>query len=129
MRLTIALTELSLNVNCDRVSFGSKPIDLNHEISSPCFIQLEAFSRDHPHLVTAKGHIEMISENTFLVHLEPDREARHQGGRSLEADLDDDESVMMKLFFELDDELIAEADLEDNINEIDLFTTLPEDSV
>jgi hypothetical protein len=34
------------------------------------------------------------------VHLEPDREARHQGGRSLEADLDDDESVMMKLFLD-----------------------------
>jgi antitoxin PrlF len=60
----------------------------------------KAFSHDHPHLVTAKGHIEMIDENTFLVHLEPDREARHQGGRSLEADLDDDESVMMKLFLD-----------------------------
>ena len=34
----------------------------------------------------------MISENTFLVHLEPDRE--------LESDLDDDESVMMKLFLD-----------------------------
>ena len=52
----------------------------------------KAFSHDHPHLVTAKGHIEMISENTFLVHLEPDR--------SSEADLDDDESVMMKLFLD-----------------------------
>jgi antitoxin PrlF len=52
----------------------------------------KAFSRDHPHLVTAKGHIEMIDENTFLVHLEPDR--------SLETDLDDDESLMMKLFLD-----------------------------
>ena len=52
----------------------------------------KAFSHDHPHLVTAKGHIEMIDENTFLVHLEPDR--------SLESDLDDDESVMMKLFLD-----------------------------
>jgi antitoxin PrlF len=43
-------------------------------------------------LVTAKGHIEMIDENTFLVHLEPDR--------SLESDLDDEESVMMKLFLD-----------------------------
>jgi antitoxin PrlF len=60
----------------------------------------KAFSHDHPHLVTAKGHIEMIDENTFLVHLEPEREARHQGGRSLESDLDDDESVMMKLFLD-----------------------------
>ena len=52
----------------------------------------KAFSHDHPHLVTAKGHIEMISENTFLVHLEP--------SRGLESDLDDDESVMMKLFLD-----------------------------
>lgn len=52
----------------------------------------KSFSHDHPHLVTAKGHIEMIDENTFLVHLEPDR--------SLELDLDDDESVMMKLFLD-----------------------------
>ena len=41
----------------------------------------KAFSHDHSHFVTAKGHIEMISENTFLVHLEPDR--------SLESDLDE----------------------------------------
>ena len=34
----------------------------------------------------------MISENTFLVHLEPDQE--------LESDLDDDEGVMMKLFLD-----------------------------
>ena len=52
----------------------------------------KAFSHDHPHLVTARGHIEMISENTFLVHLEPDQE--------LESDLDDDEGVMMKLFLD-----------------------------
>jgi hypothetical protein len=37
----------------------------------------KAFSHDYPHLVTAKGHIEMISENTFLVHLEPDRSKSH----------------------------------------------------
>jgi antitoxin PrlF len=52
----------------------------------------KAFSHDHPHLVTAKGHIEMIDENTFLVHLEPDGE--------IEDDLDDDESLMMKLFLD-----------------------------
>ena len=34
----------------------------------------------------------MIDENTFLVHLEPDQE--------LASDLDDDESVMMKLFLD-----------------------------
>jgi antitoxin PrlF len=52
----------------------------------------KAFSHDYPHLVTAKGHIEMIDENTFLVHLEPDREP--------EDDQDADESVMMKLFLD-----------------------------
>ncbi|WP_309731956.1 hypothetical protein [Chamaesiphon sp. OTE_75_metabat_556] len=52
----------------------------------------KAFSHDYPHLVTAKGHIETIDENTFLVHLEPDR--------SSASELDDDESVMMKLFLD-----------------------------
>lgn len=52
----------------------------------------KAFSHDYPDLVRAKGHIERIDENTFLVHLEPDR--------SSELDLDDDESVMMKLFLD-----------------------------
>jgi antitoxin PrlF len=44
----------------------------------------KAFSHDYPHLITAKGHIEMIDENTFLVHLEPNQE--------LEKDQDDDET-------------------------------------
>jgi antitoxin PrlF len=52
----------------------------------------KAFPHDYPHLVTAKGHIEMINDNTFLVHLEPDRE--------LKDDQDEDESVMMKLFLD-----------------------------
>jgi antitoxin PrlF len=52
----------------------------------------KAFSHDYPHLITAKGHIEMIDENTFLVHLEPNQE--------LENDQDDDESLMMKLFLD-----------------------------
>ncbi len=52
----------------------------------------KAFSHDHPHLVTAKGHIEMIDENTFLVHLEPYQEQ--------EDDQNDDESLMMKLFLD-----------------------------
>jgi antitoxin PrlF len=52
----------------------------------------KAFSHDYPHLVTAKGHIEMIDKNTFLVHLDPDQE--------LEDDQDDDESLMMKLFLD-----------------------------
>ena len=60
----------------------------------------KAFSHDHPHLVTAKGHIEMIDENTFLVHLEPVGEASRNENRELESDLNDDESVMMKLFLD-----------------------------
>jgi antitoxin PrlF len=44
----------------------------------------KAFSHDYSHLITAKGHIEMIDENTFLVHLEPNQE--------LEKDQDDDET-------------------------------------
>jgi antitoxin PrlF len=48
----------------------------------------KAFSHDHPHLVTAKGHIEMVDEHTFLVHFDPDED--------LEAD--EDESLMLKLF-------------------------------
>jgi antitoxin PrlF len=52
----------------------------------------KAFSHDYPHLITAKGHIEMIDENTFLVHLEPNQEP--------EDDQDDDESLMMKLFLD-----------------------------
>jgi antitoxin PrlF len=52
----------------------------------------KAFSHDHPHLVTAKGHIEMIDENTFLVYLEPNQD--------IEDEQDDDESLMMKLFLD-----------------------------
>jgi antitoxin PrlF len=52
----------------------------------------KAFSHDYPHLITAKGHIEMIDENTFLVHLEPNQEP--------EDDQDDNESLMMKLFLD-----------------------------
>jgi toxin YhaV len=37
------------------------------------------------------------------------------------------ESLLVE--FDLEDELIAEADLEEEINEIDLFTALPEDGV
>ena len=41
-----------------------------------------------------------LERESFLVYLEPERKARHQGSRSLESDLDDDESVMMKLFLD-----------------------------
>lgn len=52
----------------------------------------KAFSRDYPHLITAKGYIEMLDQNTFLVHLDPDMD--------LEDDEDDDESLTMKLFLD-----------------------------
>jgi antitoxin PrlF len=50
----------------------------------------KAFSHDHPHLVTAKGHIEMVDKNTFLVHFDPDEDLEE----------DEDESLMLKLFLD-----------------------------
>ncbi len=50
----------------------------------------KAFSHDYPHLVTAKGQIEMVDKHTFLVHFDPDDK--------LEAD--EDESLMLKLFLD-----------------------------
>lgn len=50
----------------------------------------KAFSHDHPHLVTAKGHIEMVDEHTFLVHFDPDDNLEE----------DEDESLMLKLFLD-----------------------------
>jgi antitoxin PrlF len=52
----------------------------------------KAFSHDYPHLIAAKGYIEMIDEKTFLVHLDPDMD--------LEDDEDEDESLTMKLFLD-----------------------------
>jgi antitoxin PrlF len=48
----------------------------------------KAFSHDHPHLVTAKGYIEMVDQHTFLVHFDPDE------------DEDEDEGLMLKLFLD-----------------------------
>jgi antitoxin PrlF len=50
----------------------------------------KAFSHDHPHLVAAKGYIEMVDKNTFLVHFDPD----------LDVEEDEDESLMLKLFLD-----------------------------
>jgi antitoxin PrlF len=50
----------------------------------------KAFSHDHPHLLTAKGHIEMVDEHTFLVHFDPDEDLA----------ADEDESLMLKLFLD-----------------------------
>ena len=50
----------------------------------------KAFSHDHPHLVAAKGYIEMVDKNTFLVHFDPD----------LDLEEDEDESLMLKLFLD-----------------------------
>lgn len=52
----------------------------------------KAFSRDYPHLITAKGYIEAIDEKTFLVHLDPDLD--------LDDDEEEDESLVMKLFLD-----------------------------
>ena len=49
-----------------------------------------AFSKDYPHLVNASGHIEVLSENTFLVRLETDEVE----------DVDETESIIMSLFLD-----------------------------
>ena len=54
------------------------------------FAYRSAFSKDYPHLVNASGHIEVLSDNTFLVRLETDE---------LE-DVDETESMMMSLFLD-----------------------------
>jgi antitoxin PrlF len=49
----------------------------------------KAFSHDHPHLVTAKGYIEMVDRHTFLVHFDPDEElAEEEDGLRLKLFLD-----------------------------------------
>lgn len=50
----------------------------------------KAFSHDYPHLVAAKGYIEMVDKNTFLVHFDPD----------LDVEENEDESLMLKLFLD-----------------------------
>ncbi|MDZ8027790.1 MAG: hypothetical protein RMY36_017310 [Nostoc sp. SerVER01] len=49
-----------------------------------------AFSRDYPHLANASGHIEVLSDNTFLVRLETDNVD----------EVDEDEGIMMSLFLD-----------------------------
>jgi len=51
----------------------------------------KAFSHDYPHLVAAKGYIEMVDRNTFLVHFDPD----------LDVEENEDESLMLKLFLDI----------------------------
>ena len=48
-----------------------------------------AFSRDHPELVGASGHVEVLNENTLLVRLEP-----------VEQSAEEDEDVTMSLFLD-----------------------------
>ena len=50
-----------------------------------------AFSKDHPELVGASGHVEVINENTLLVRLDP--------SQKIEEDEDGD-NVMMSLFLD-----------------------------
>ncbi|MEH2348092.1 MAG: hypothetical protein V7K55_08830 [Nostoc sp.] len=49
-----------------------------------------AFSKDYPHLANASGHIEVLSDNTFLVRLETDNVDEADG----------DEGIMMSLFLD-----------------------------
>ncbi|MHC5932741.1 AbrB/MazE/SpoVT family DNA-binding domain-containing protein [Nostoc sp.] len=49
-----------------------------------------AFSKDYPHLANASGHIEVLSDNTFLVRLETDNINEADG----------DEGIMMSLFLD-----------------------------
>jgi antitoxin PrlF len=49
-----------------------------------------AFSKDYPHLANASGHIEVLSDNTFLVRLEIDNVD----------EVDEEEGIMMSLFLD-----------------------------
>lgn len=48
-----------------------------------------AFSKDHPELVGASGHVEVLNENTLLVRLNP-----------VEKTEEDKDNVMMSLFLD-----------------------------
>lgn len=48
-----------------------------------------AFSKDHPELVGASGHVEVLNENTLLVRLNP-----------VEKTEEDKDDVMMSLFLD-----------------------------
>ena len=48
-----------------------------------------AFSKDHPELVGASGHVEVLNENTLLVRLNP-----------VEKTEEDRDDVMMSLFLD-----------------------------
>lgn len=48
-----------------------------------------AFSKDHPELVGASGHVEVLDENTLLVRLNP-----------IEKTEEDNDDVMMSLFLD-----------------------------
>lgn len=49
-----------------------------------------SFFRDYPHLANASGHIEALSDNTFLVRLDTDNVD----------EVDEDEGIMMSLFLD-----------------------------
>ena len=48
-----------------------------------------AFSKDHPELVNASGHVEVINENTLLVRLNPDQKVEEE-----------EDGIMMSLFLD-----------------------------
>ena len=49
-----------------------------------------AFSKDHPELIAANGHVEVLSEDTLIVRLNPVREDKAES----------DEGVTMSLFLD-----------------------------
>ncbi len=49
-----------------------------------------AFSKDHPELIGANGHVEVLNENTLLIRLEP----------SKQTELEKEDDVMMSLFLD-----------------------------
>ncbi len=50
-----------------------------------------SFFKDHPHLANASGYIEVLSNNTFLVKLDPEN-VNHNN--------DEDEGVILSLFLD-----------------------------
>jgi antitoxin PrlF len=48
-----------------------------------------AFSKDHPELVAASGHVEVLNENTLLIRLNP-----------VQKEKNDEDDVMMSLFLD-----------------------------
>ena len=75
-----------------------------------------AFSRDHPELVTASGHVEVLNENTLLIRLNPDEKVEKDGdGVMMSLFLD----FLMKLAIEEPNSLVAYSrEMSQEVNEL-----------